>query len=102
MYGAVVRGDLNDVTIGAYTSIGDRAVISTTKSVEGHVSAGVRIGNHVAIGAGALLQSCTIEDGAVIGAWRVCLWRLLQRSPHHRRRPRLAMQAPVPSCWRAP
>lgn len=68
MYGAVVRGDLNDVKIGAYTSIGDRATVHTTKSVEGHVSAGVSIGNHVIVGPGAMLQSCTIEDGAVIGA----------------------------------
>jgi carbonic anhydrase/acetyltransferase-like protein (isoleucine patch superfamily) len=68
MYGAVVRGDLNDVLIGAYSSVGDRAVIHTTKSVEGHVSAGVTIGTHVSIGPGAMLQSCTVEDGAVIGA----------------------------------
>ena len=67
-YGAVVRGDLNDVTIGAYSSIGDRAVVHTTKSVEGHVSAGTTIGNYVTVGPGALLQSCTVEDYAVIGA----------------------------------
>lgn len=68
MYGAVIRGDLNDVTIGAFTSIGDRAVVHTTKSVEGHVAAGVSIGNHVVVGPGAMLQSCTVEDGASIGA----------------------------------
>ncbi|RYG48670.1 gamma carbonic anhydrase family protein [archaeon] len=73
MYGAVVRGDLNEVEVGAYTTIGDRAVISTTKSVEGHVSAGVRIGNHVSIGPGALLQSCTVEDAAVIGAGAIVM-----------------------------
>lgn len=101
MYGAVVRGDLNDVTIGAFTSVGDRAVITTTKSVEGHVSAGVRIGNHVAIGPGALLQSCTIEDGAVIGA-RPAYVRSTHR-PMCVRQPAIARtaQVPVPSCWRA-
>lgn len=73
LYGAVVRGDLNDVSIGAYSTVGDRAVIHTTKSVEGHVSAGVRVGSHVMIGPGALLQSCTVEDGAVIGAGAIVL-----------------------------
>jgi gamma-carbonic anhydrase len=56
MYGAVVRGDLNSVSIGAFASIGDRAVISTTKSVEGHASASTTIGHHVLVGPGALLQ----------------------------------------------
>lgn len=72
-YGAVVRGDLNDVSIGAYTSIGDRAVVHTTKSVEGHVTAGTVIGNYVSIEAGAMLQSCTIEDFAVVGAGAVVM-----------------------------
>jgi len=34
-YGAVVRGDLNEVQIGGYTSIQDRAVVHTAKTVEG-------------------------------------------------------------------
>jgi gamma-carbonic anhydrase len=72
-YGAVVRGDLNDVSIGAYSAIQDRAVVHTTKSVEGHVSAGTSIGNYVTVGPGALLQSCTVEDYAVIGAGAVVM-----------------------------
>lgn len=72
-YGAVVRGDLNDVAVGAYSSIGDRAVVHTTKSVEGHVTAGTVIGNYVVVEAGALLQSCTVEDHAVIGAGAVVM-----------------------------
>ena len=68
MYGAVVRGDLNDVRIGCGSTIGDRAVVHTAKSVEGHVTAGVAIGDNVVVGPGANLQSCTVEDGATIGA----------------------------------
>lgn len=49
-YGAVIRGDLNTVTIGRCSAVKDRAVISTVKSVEGHVDANVFIGNHVSIG----------------------------------------------------
>lgn len=61
-------GDLNDVIIGDNTQIGDRAVIHTTKSVEGHVAAATVIGDNVIIGPGAALQSCVIEEGASIGA----------------------------------
>lgn len=68
MYGAVLRGDLNDVSVGAFSSIGERATVHTSKSVEGHVAAGVSIGAHVVVGPGAMLQSCTIEDGASVGA----------------------------------
>jgi len=96
-YGAVVRGDLNDVTIGAFTTVGDRAVITTTKSVEGHVSAGVRIGNHVTIGPGALLQSCTIQDGAVIGG---CAW--LHQYTHIRTAALPPPVAPHATCPGAP
>jgi len=83
MYGAVVRGDLNAVSVGAYSCIGDRAVVSTTKSVEGHVSAGVSIGHHVLVGPGALLQSCTVEDGAVIGAGAIIMeGALVEKGAH--------------------
>lgn len=44
------------MSIGAFTSIGDRAVVTTTKSIEGHVAATTTIGNHVIVGPGALLQ----------------------------------------------
>ena len=49
-YGAVVRGDLNTVTIGRYTAIQDRAVVHTAASVEGHVEANTLVGSYVVIG----------------------------------------------------
>lgn len=72
-YGAVVRGDLNNVEVGAYTTIGDRAVIHTAKSVEGKVAAVTKIGEHVQIGSGALLQSCVVESRAKIGSGAVVM-----------------------------
>ena len=72
-YGAVIRGDLNTVTIGQYSSVQDRAVIHTAASVEGHVEANTVIGNYVTVGHGALLQSCTVQDYAVIGAGAVVM-----------------------------
>lgn len=59
--------------IGGYTNIGDRAVISTTKSVEGRPAATCRIGDYVTVGPGAILQSCTIENGVKIGAGAVVM-----------------------------
>jgi len=72
-YGAVVRGDNADVHVGRCSHVGDRAVLSTAAAVEGHVEPALTVGNHVVIGAGALLQSCTVEDGAAIGAGAVAL-----------------------------
>ncbi len=50
-YGAVVRGDLNTVTIGRCSAVQDRAVVHTAASVEGHVEANTVVGNYVVIGA---------------------------------------------------
>ncbi len=62
-YGAVVRGDVAPVQIGAETNIQDGAVV--------HVSAdrqeGAIIGDRVTIGHMALLHACTIEDDCLVG-----------------------------------
>jgi len=73
MYGAVIRGDQAEIVIGRNTSIGDRAVLSTSHAVEGHVEPDLHIGSDVVIGASSVLQSCTIEDGAIIGASSILL-----------------------------
>lgn len=72
-YGAVVRGDFNDVEIGAYTSVGSGAVIQTAPTPDGQPAAMVRIGDNVTIGPGAVLQSCTVENEASIGAGAVVM-----------------------------
>ncbi len=60
-YGAVLRGDIDTITIGDETSIQDNAVI--------HVDAGVptKIGSRVTVGHGAIIHGATIEDDALIG-----------------------------------
>jgi carbonic anhydrase/acetyltransferase-like protein (isoleucine patch superfamily) len=80
-YGAVLRGDdaAAPVTLGAGASVGERAVLHCARSVEGHVGAGLTVGAGASIGPGAALQSCTIEDGAVIGANAV---RFAPRAEH--------------------
>lgn len=61
-YGAVIRGDLNPVTIGARTNIQDGVVI--------HVDAPdhpVVVAEDVTVGHTAVLHGCRIERGALVG-----------------------------------
>lgn len=66
-YGCVLRGDQNQIKIGAVTNIQDRTVIHTVKSLASGFPATVTIGNYVTIGHGSTLCSCTIMDETVIG-----------------------------------
>lgn len=60
-YGAIVKGDLSEISIGANSSIKDRAIIAPS-------SAGsVRIGNSVLVGQGAVIGNATLQDSSVIG-----------------------------------
>lgn len=63
-YGAIVRGDVNQVSIGELTSVGDRAVVHVAK-IQGDFP--THIGNHVTVGAGALIHAATLKDACVIG-----------------------------------
>ena len=61
-YGCTVRGDVNEVRIGARTNIQDGSVV--------HVSSrgqGTYIGDDVTVGHMALLHACTLESGCFIG-----------------------------------
>lgn len=60
-YGAVVRADMEAISIGADSNIQDGAVV--------HADPGypARIGSRVSVGHGAVLHGCTIGDGALIG-----------------------------------
>jgi len=61
-YGVVIRGDVNEIRIGARTNIQDGTVI--------HVSAkgqGTYIGDEITVGHMALLHACTLESGCFIG-----------------------------------
>jgi carbonic anhydrase/acetyltransferase-like protein (isoleucine patch superfamily) len=64
MYGAVMRGDDNSITIGEQSTIGDRVMVHASKHPK---PAPTVVGNRAVIGSGAILHGCTIEDGAVVG-----------------------------------
>merc|ERR1711907_556562 len=68
-YGAVVRGDVNNIQIGANTHIGERSVLhcaSEAGSTKGKAAATV-IGNGVNVGSLSIIHACTLKDGATIG-----------------------------------
>ncbi|KAK3235368.1 hypothetical protein CYMTET_54424 [Cymbomonas tetramitiformis] len=66
-YGAVLRGDLNHIQVGAHSSIQDKAVIHAARSSPTGVSAATIIGAYVTVGAGSVIRSATVGDYAVIG-----------------------------------
>ena len=65
---AVIRGEINLVTIGPYVSIGDNTVIQTVASLPTGLPARVFIGSNVTIHSDCSLSSCHIEEDVVIGA----------------------------------
>lgn len=60
-YGAVLRGDEAPIRIGDGSNIQDNCTV--------HCAAGkpVTVGVNVVVGHGAILHSCTVEDGCLIG-----------------------------------
>lgn len=65
--GAVLRGDVNAIRVGARSSIQDGAVVHVAHA--GHYGPGAPclIGADVTIGHAAVVHACTIEDGCLIG-----------------------------------
>lgn len=61
-FNAVVRGDVNSITIGNKVNIQDGAVIHCT--YQKHATT---IGNNVSIGHNAIVHGCTIHDNVLIG-----------------------------------
>jgi len=61
-YGAVVRGDVNDIRIGARANIQDGTVIHVATHGQG-----TYIGNDITVGHMAVLHACTLEDWAFVG-----------------------------------
>lgn len=65
-YNAVLRGDVNAITIGDRTNIQDGTVIHTTFDGSKHPSQ-AHIGNDVSIGHNATIHGATIGDKCLIG-----------------------------------
>lgn len=66
-YGAVLRGDMNDIIIGEGSNVQDNAVIHTG------ISTPAVIGKHVTIGHSAIVHGATIGDNSLIGMGSIVL-----------------------------
>ncbi len=61
-FNAVVRGDVNSITMGNKVNIQDGAVVHCT-----YQKTKVVIGNNVSVGHNAIIHGCTIHDNVLIG-----------------------------------
>ncbi|WP_316816785.1 gamma carbonic anhydrase family protein [Pedobacter nyackensis] len=61
-FNAVIRGDVNSITIGNETNIQDGAVIHAT-----YLKASTIIGNRVSIGHNAIVHGCILKDHILVG-----------------------------------
>jgi carbonic anhydrase/acetyltransferase-like protein (isoleucine patch superfamily) len=61
-FNAVIRGDVNYITIGDYTNIQDGVVIHAT-----YLNAATTIGSYVSIGHNALVHGCTLKNHVLVG-----------------------------------
>lgn len=64
---AVVRGDVNEISIGEGCSIQDGAVLHPDRERP------LRVGNFVTVGHRAILHGCTVEDNVLIGMGAIVL-----------------------------
>ena len=67
-FGAVVRGDIESIRIGARTNVQDNATIHVVGG-----KFGTRLGDGVTVGHNAIVHGCTIEDGALVGMGAIVL-----------------------------
>jgi len=61
-FNAVVRGDVNSITMGNKVNVQDGAIIHCT-----YQKAKTVIGNNVSIGHNAIVHGCTLHDNVLIG-----------------------------------
>jgi carbonic anhydrase/acetyltransferase-like protein (isoleucine patch superfamily) len=67
-FGAVVRGDIESIRIGARTNVQDNATIHVVGG-----KYGTRLGDGVTVGHNAVVHGCTIEDGVLVGMGAIVL-----------------------------
>lgn len=60
-YGAVLRGDMDEIVVGAGSNIQDNCVVHTDEGVPTNIGAGVGVGH------GAIVHGSTVEDGCLVG-----------------------------------
>jgi gamma-carbonic anhydrase len=67
-FGAVVRGDIEPIRIGAQTNVQDNATLHVVGG-----KFGTTLGDRVTIGHNAVVHGCVVEDGALVGMGAIVL-----------------------------
>ena len=67
-YGAVLRGDVMPIRVGAHTSIQDNSVLHATGGW-----AETRVGARCTVGHGVILHGCTVGDDVLVGMGSIVL-----------------------------
>jgi carbonic anhydrase/acetyltransferase-like protein (isoleucine patch superfamily) len=67
-YGAVVRGDVFPIRIGARTNVQDNAVVHVTGG-----KSSTTIGDDVTVGHGAIVHGCKVGDACLVGMGAILL-----------------------------
>ncbi len=74
--GAVIRGDVNFIRVGAGSNIQDNAVLHVShRSASNPEGAPLVVGSRVTVGHGVILHGCTIGDACLIGMGAIVMDR---------------------------
>jgi carbonic anhydrase/acetyltransferase-like protein (isoleucine patch superfamily) len=74
--GAVIRGDVNHIRIGAGTNVQDNSVLHVSHKTPADPMGGpLVVGDRVTIGHTVILHACTVEDECLIGMGSIILDR---------------------------
>ncbi|NLW39315.1 MAG: gamma carbonic anhydrase family protein [Tissierellia bacterium] len=66
-YGAVLRGDIENITIGKFSNIQDNATVHTETDIP------TKVGDYTVVGHNAIVHGCTIGDNCLIGMGAIIL-----------------------------
>jgi carbonic anhydrase/acetyltransferase-like protein (isoleucine patch superfamily) len=72
-FGAVLRGDVNSITIGRYSNVQDNTVIHADGPRGDPSGAPTVVGEHVTIGHACIIHGCTIGDYVLVGMGSVVM-----------------------------
>ena len=67
-YGAVLRGDVHSIRVGARSNIQDQSTIHVTRDLYP-----AAIGDEVTVGHRAVVHGCRVHDGALVGIGAIVL-----------------------------
>ncbi|CCQ95213.1 conserved hypothetical protein [[Clostridium] ultunense Esp] len=68
-YGAVLRGDIENITIGKFSNIQDNVTVHTETDIP------TKVGDYTVVGHNAIVHGCTVGDNCLIGMGAIIMNR---------------------------